>query len=189
MIVVGDHLPWARGIKNITRPQGPTRWDDSQANVLAGLAEAGEWAYITHDDIVVMRPVDVIVPGHRGPLALYPNRGDYYRRAHEVGAWLRTQGVATPLNFNVHQPFLAHGARYAELADRAAHLKAGFRASIYGNLIGLRARRVHDPKVIAAGARPHPSWAAISMGDKSFKQGYVGKVVRQMFPEPSPYES
>jgi hypothetical protein len=165
------------------------RYEDGQQNVLAGLASVDGWAYISHDDIIVLRPVGVLLPAHRGPLSLYRRSGDYYRRAHAIDGWLRTQGIARPLNYNVHMPFLVDVARYLDAARQVEHLPAGFRQSVYGNLVGLKTRKVIDPKVVASGAKPHPSWPVISMSDRSFGRGYIGKVVRQTFPHPGRYEA
>jgi hypothetical protein len=177
---------WAK-VENITLPKQANRHDDSQINVLTGLSKVSGWAYISHDDFVIVRPVDLIAPSHRGPLTLYRRHGDYYSRAARVSSWLYSKALPV-LNYNVHMPFLADAGRYLDIAERVAHLPAGFRQSVYGNVVGLRAPRIFDPKVVPTGARPHPSWPVWATSDRSFSAGFVGREIRRLFPEPGPYE-
>lgn len=187
--MAGDALPgWACDVANIVLPDQPNRWEDSQASILTGLAAVGGWAYIMHDDMIVSRPVEWIAPCNRGGLALYRNRGNYYDRARKVGAWLKSKGHREPLNFNVHVPFLVNADRYLDTAAMVSHLPAGFRASVYGNVLGLKTRRVIDPKVSHTGSMPHPSWPVWSLSDRSFEKGLVGRQVKKVLADAGPYE-
>lgn len=169
-------------------PKQANRWEDSQANVLAGLTVLGGWVYITHDDNIVVRDVDWIAPANRGPLSLYRNRGSYYDRARKIGAWLKTQGHRNPTNFNVHQPFLVNADRYLEASRLVAHIPAGFRQSVYGNLCALKTRRVVDPKVSNPAIMPQPNWPVWSLSDRSFERGLVGREVKRVLADPGPYD-
>jgi hypothetical protein len=169
-------------------PRQSNRWEDSQTSVLAALNELEGWAYITHDDTIVVRPCDWIAPSNRGPLALYKNRGSYYDRARKVGAWLKGQGHRNPLNFNVHSPFLVDAGKYVEAARMVERLPAGFRASVYGNVYGLKTRKVIDPKVSNPGLTPPAGWPIWSLSDRSFERGLVGREVKQVLSDPGPYD-
>lgn len=185
-MVAGDQLPeWAAGVLNLVRNRIASRFEDAEANIRAGLGQLDGWAYILHDDMVVARPVAWIAPSNRGVLTSYRGGGAYYQRARQVAEWLRRQGSPT-INYNVHLPFLVSADRY--LAVTAVTVPAGFSLSVYGNLMGLRTRTVIDPKVTTPGSRPHPSWPVWSHSDRSFRQGLVGRMVRDGFPTPSPYE-
>lgn len=169
-------------------PRQPNRWEDSQASVLAALETVGGWAYITHDDNIVVRDVDWIAPSNRGPLSLYKNRGSYYDRARKIGAWLKGRGHHNPLNFNVHSPMLVDAERYVDAAAMVSHLPAGFRASVYGNIYGLKTRKVIDPKVSHPGMAPPAGWPIWSLSDRSFDRGLVGREVKRLLNDPGPYD-
>jgi hypothetical protein len=186
VVVAGDQLPeWAAGVVNLVRNRVSSRFDDAEANTRAGLSHVDGWAYIFHDDMVVARPVAWIAPSNRGVLA-YRGGGPYYQRAKQVNAWLRGQGIPTPVNYNVHLPFLVSADCY--LAVTAVTVPSGFSLSVYGNLMGLKTRKVIDPKVTTPGSRPHPSWPVWSHSDRSFRQGLVGRYVRDLYPTPGDYE-
>ena len=187
MVVAGDQTPgWLTGVDNVQVDRKSGRFDDAEANVRAGLARVAGWAYIFHDDMVVARPVRWIAPANRGLLSSYRSGGAYYQRARQVDGWLRTQISRPAVNFNVHLPFLVTAGRYLELTD--VKLPTGFGLSVYGNLMGLRTRTVVDPKVTTPGSRPHPSWPVWSMSDRSFRSGLIGRMVRDLYPRPGPYE-
>ncbi len=135
-----------------------------------------------------MRPVDWIRPAHRGPLALLRGGGEYHRRAKAVRLFLERWGIRDPLNFNVHLPALVDAPRYLELAVQASGVIPGYQLSVYGNLIGLKTSWVHDPKVIGTGEKPNPSWPVWATSDRSFRQGLIGRMIRDSFPNPGPYE-
>ena len=160
--------------------------------MLAALGEVGDgWAYICHDDIFVVKPVDWVGPCVRGPLphmVSRMSRNPYYKRADAARNWLVGRGIAKPWNYNVHVPFLCHAPTYLEIAAEAKGLPAGYRASLYGNLRRLPARRVPDPKVTSDGATPNARLACWSMSDGVWKQGLAGKLVRRGLPEPAPWE-
>lgn len=189
VVVAGDQLPeWAAGgLVNVIVDKKASRFDDAESNVRAALETVTGWAYILHDDMVVARPVAWIAPANRGVLSSYRGGGAYYQRARHVDAWLRRQGIRTPVNFNVHLPFLVNAGCYLETTSNK--VPSGFGLSVYGNLMGLKTRTVIDPKVTTPGSRPHPSWPVWSMSDRSFKTGLVGRMVRDGFPTPGPYET
>jgi len=94
VIVVGDEVPaWCVGLVNVVRDRDKNRYEDSERNVLAGLDLVQGWAYVTHDDCFVMRPVDYIAPAHRGPLGAIRGGTDYYKRARATAAWLAARGL------------------------------------------------------------------------------------------------
>jgi hypothetical protein len=189
IVLAGDHPPdWVTGVTSIQLGRRSSRFDDAEANIRAGLAQVSGWAYICHDDMVVVRPVDWIAPANRGLLSSYRGHGAYFQRARAVNEWLRRQGILTPVNFNIHLPFLVDVARYAAQAEDTTHLPCGFGLSVYGNLSRLRTRTVTDPKVTTPGSRPHPSWPVWSLSDRSFKNGLIGRMLRDGFPTPGPYE-
>jgi len=187
-VLAGDPPPtWAVGVETVQLDRKASRFDDAEANIRAGLiAIDRDWVYIMHDDMVVVRPVTWIAPSNRGVLFSYRGDGHYYQRARQVGEWLRRQGIPTPVNHNVHLPFLV--SRTCYLATTAVRVPNGFSLSVYGNLMGLRTRQVIDPKVTTPGSRPHPSWPVWSHSDRSFRSGLVGRMVRDLYPTPGPYE-
>lgn len=188
VLVVGDALPqWAVGVESIPLPRQPGRYDDNQFNTLTGLAKLDGWAYISQDDIVIAQPVDFIAPTHRGALGLYRGGGEWYNRGRRIGSWLQQHGYPT-LCYETHLPFLVEADIYLELAERVAHLPGGFRPTVYGNVRGLRAPRIFDPKVVPTGATPNPRWPVWATTDRSFRVGAIGKMIRQRFPDPGPYE-
>lgn len=186
MVVAGDPTPeWCSGVVNIQLPKMSSRFDDAETNVRAALGAVDGWAYICHDDMIVTRPVGVILPANRGFLDNYRGHGAYYQRAKAVDVWLRGQGVTRPVNHNIHIPFLVRVDRYLELVS--PRLPTGFGLSVYGNLAGLRTRWVYDPKVTTPGAKPHPSWPVWSLSDRTLKAGLIGRMLRDLFPTPGPY--
>ena len=175
-------------------PRLSSRFDDSQTSVLHGLSLAGKWAYIAHDDMFVMKPVDWIGPVVRGGLPVMSKRmarNQYYLRGDEARRWLISQGVSKPWNYNVHVPFLCQSDLYLAVAERAreAGLKAGYRASMYGNLLRLPALKVPDPKITSNGVKPNARTVCWSMSNPVWENGMAGKMVRQRLTQPAPWET
>lgn len=190
VVVAGDPLPsFVSGVEGIPLPRQVNRHEDSERNVRVALGEVrNRWAYVMHDDMVITRPVAWIGPAHRGRLEVRDGGGDYVARAAAVGRRLIELGCLRPLNFNVHRPFLVDTSRYLKIATDHADLPAGFGLTLYGNLLALQAPFAIDPKLVAGGSRPHPSWVVWSFSDPSFIRGPGGQMTRELFPTPGQYE-
>jgi hypothetical protein len=188
VVVAGDEVPaWTRNVLNVVRDRDHSRYEDAEGNVLAGLVLCSGWAYVSHDDCFVMRPVDLVAPAHRGALEAFRGGTDYYRRAKATVRWLESRGLPTR-NWNVHQPFLVSAAIYRDISTGCERSTAGFRNSVYGNVMGLRAPLVDDPKITGTGVKPKEVWPVWSCSDSAFRRGWIGREVRMRFDAPGRYE-
>lgn len=148
---------------------------------------------LMNDDFFCVKPTESWPrPAHRGPLAeLAKERdGNYGKLLRATADLLIESGIAEPLAYTLHKPIVmtraslqmayAYGA-----ANRAEGEQVSWR-SIYGNLMRLGGPYEDDVKVHANGGMPPGPW--VSTNDGSFRYHPVGRRLRAILSEPSPYE-
>lgn len=99
-------------------------------------------------------------------------------------------GVSNPIDYDIHVPMPMNREQISKLTRRKL-----FPRSIYGNLANIGGQQIADVKTYTPGSvmssRSNDFTTSdlpfISTEDKSFKIVYE-EVLRDMFPEPSPYE-
>lgn len=200
--IVGHCPGWVRGVRTIPVEQS-TRPGMKRPNALANLAmlAAGgpDEFVLFNDDFFVVRPAEWPPrPAHRGRLAsLAADRrtalplSPYAKVLELTDTILREAGFPDPLAYETHMPMhlTAEGLALAlDYGDQHSGGEQFAPRSLYGNLLQIRGEQVGDVKV--RDASPAPAWQCefVSTTDASFRYHPIGKRLRELFPEASPYE-
>lgn len=198
--VVGNRPPWLRNVEHIPVPQKGTKFANSTANVRAACAcsDISDDFSLWNDDFFALVPT--VTPNyHRGPITVAkkrhnPNRRKRhaaYREGIAATAWLLEQwGYAKPLNYDIHTPMMVNREAMTDVLDRAAPagIAALHKRSVYGNVMELGGELAEDPKITLPRKVWPPGATWVSTLDRTFADGEVGRRLREMFPNPSPYE-
>lgn len=157
--------------------------------------EITEDFWLFNDDFFVMkkRKAD-FEPQYNGRIIDYIDRikkryhdshSEYTVRLMNTIDALEKAGFGT-LNYEVHKPMLINRAKALEVLERFPEI-GGFR-SLYGNYWQVGGENQHDMKIKELGTFDWEDWEFLSTADKSFREGEVGKYVREKFKERSRFE-
>lgn len=195
--IFGHRPKWVSdAVRHVFLPQrDPMRFKYENATELMRMLALGgpERFALMNDDFFCVRPAESWPrPAHRGSLlALADERvGNYGKMLRATASLLLESGIAEPLAYTLHKPLamtrtnLQMAFQYGD-THRAAGEHVSWR-SVYGNLMRLGGQREEDVKVHADGGMPAGSWC--STNDGSFRYHPVGKRIRSVFSQPSPYE-
>ena len=195
--LVGHKPEWAANVEHLpTSHNGGTKWrrirtDLARACAIDGLSE--HFAY-WNDDFFALRPTEYPV-WHRGPITCSPPRNQTRQAKHRecvssTGWLLQKWGIETPLNYETHTPQVMTRTGLADVAARADETDIdGLQLrSLFSNIHGLPAEHVKDCKIGKPNVGITDGQVWVSTSDGSFRTGRVGKQIRAMFPDPSPYE-
>ena len=153
-----------------------------------------------NDDFFIVKPLESILPLHRGPLKERSDRyaqgisTSYYNKLlHNTYHKLLKHGIEEPLDYDVHMPLVMDKEKTLE-ALKMARIGQVLPRSIYGNIAQIEGSRVGDVKVYASSAFAFKTYdynagdsPYLSTEDQSFDQVYED-VLKDMFPDPSVYE-
>lgn len=92
----------------------------------------------------------------------------------------------TILNYEVHKPMLINRRKALEVLDNFPNI-GGFR-SLYGNYWQIGGENRHDMKIKDLGTYDWEDWEFLSTSDESFKEGEVGRFIRERFNKKSRFE-
>lgn len=210
LAVAGGAPDWLTNVDYLPVPQ---RINRPATNALAALkalvrrADLTDDVIVLNDDMYVTQPVAHVGQMHRGPLdaaledirARYP-RHAYARAMTDTAAMLVRMGLARPLCYDaLHVPMLLNRGQLQETfaaiaADQRVHhtipswVDRIHWKTVHGNLHRLGGDQVDDVKV--RDLDEQPVWPApyVSTDDRSFTTGAIGRHLRALFPDPSPYE-
>ena len=208
--IAGYKPRWVTNVEHLPLRQTRTKYENSTANLLAAATHddvSEEFVYF-NDDFFVIQPMASIPILHRGPVS---HVVDYYlskyRHRRNAGAYVdgmvRTAdiltglGVDEPLSYEVHAPLPMTKTGFREAVRTASGhgITALHKRTLYGNLHGLGgevgfpgADQEGDCKIFKDGMKWSPDWPFLSSGGAVLQNGEVGRFVRSLFPDPSPYE-
>lgn len=145
----------------------------------------------TSDDIFIMNPLKKLPIHHRGEfrriIQAYDNshKFNYYtKRAKETYKRLKALGVANPLSYELHIPFVINKKKWLQISPE---INGRYnKLSMYGNLNKIGGTKARDVKVRQKDWIPESNF--ISTYDSTFGTNQVGKLIRERFPERSIYE-
>jgi hypothetical protein len=151
-----------------------------------------------NDDFYVLRPVDGPPACHRGPLEalLGPEKarrrlgGSSYRGGRRDTARLLAElGIEDPLAYDaLHLPMVFGKAKLAEALELGSGVPALHYRTLYGNLAGRPGIQHANVKISDRATVPKAEWDFVSTNTRAFEGGRVGVIIRDLFPDPSPYE-
>lgn len=179
------------------------KYQNSRAN-LRGLAFCPDIApkvVIMNDDFFITAPLEEVPVLHYGTL------GDFFaffrrhqrststymlgeQRTHE---WLRGQGFTNTLSYALHVPLPTSRTAMKMTLRRLPMVSPGGRVPLHfrtalGNLAQLGGERAPDVKLLRGQlALPGLPSPFASSSDRTWEMG-LGNRIREMFPEPGPYE-
>ncbi|MFE2424641.1 hypothetical protein [Streptomyces hokutonensis] len=194
--IVGFRPWWAAGARHIpTRQRGISRYVNTTTAMRAAcehpeVSDPFVWA---NDDTFVMSPQPSPFPVfHRGPVreleAHYGARsGAYLAAMRETRDFLVGLGYEDPISYELHVPLPVHKAPMLQALDLAPGHDAHKR-TVYGVLNNLGGTQMTDVKVMRRGPQFDVRSPFLSTMPDSFANGAVGRLIRQSFPEPCPYE-
>ena len=151
--------------------------------------------WLFNDDFFIMSKIDDVLPIVNGTLYHHikriekrnGSRSPYTRKLGRTMEYLKDHGYDT-LSYEVHIPMLINRKKALEVINMPNYSYA-FR-SMYGNFYTIAARLEPDVKIVKLDEEPDPDIHNhyLSTSNDSFRDGVVGKFVRESFPEKTDYE-
>jgi hypothetical protein len=215
-VVIAGYVPtWVRNVHRIEVPQGPVKGQNTTKNLLAAAVEleaAGVTdAVLMNDDFYVVEPIEAVPVLHRGPVDAVIRETMLRIRGRTTGGWRSRwlQGMedtralllaelgTEPLSYELHVPLPFEPAGMVETIEWCeAHmdrLRDGVpihKRTVHGNLAFLGGSLMaEDPKVTYPSRLDWPDGPFVSTNDTTWLRHLVGARLREMFAEPSRYES
>lgn len=200
--VAGFCPPWVTGVGRIPVRQTTSKYRNSTANLRAACQhpEVSDAFVYMNDDFFILEPLIEVPVLHRGPLSEFLRRQPRqlparrpqmnYRGGREATARLLAElGFSEPLAYEpLHTPMPMTKAGMLEALDAGARLPVLQYRTLYGNLAGIGGSASVNHKIAERHGLPEPGWPFVSTDDGAFDRGAVGKLLRQRFPVPGPYE-
>ena len=198
---IAGHCPdWVRGVGRLELEPLPDKWENINASTRAVCSDdrISDDFILFNDDHFVVAPVDKLPVWHLGRLsrliALLEGRGlqdnswlDGLRAtAAQMAAW----GYKNPMAYEAHIPLAFNRRRLAWMLDNATH-KPFLPGAAY-SATGFATGRVGDNVKCVDGqellTNIMQGFPLLSTEDYAFASGPVGEYVRNLFPNPGPYE-
>lgn len=181
------------------RQEGFSKWDKVR-NMIARVCQNDEITedfWLFNDDFFILKPmVPDMPPQYNGTLISYIERIErktgpdgYTERLRHAERDLVAKGFST-LNYEVHKPMLINRKKALEVMEKFPTTPC-FR-SLYGNYCGIGGNDRHDMKIKVLNYRNMPMvesfWDFVSTSDVSFRDGEIGRFIRQQFNKESRFE-
>lgn len=178
----------------VIRQDAPTKWENVR-NMLKRVCkneEISEKFWLFNDDFFIIKPWTSEVPLYNGTLQDHIEHIErrhgvrqtaYTAKLRECQHVLEDAGYGT-LNYAIHCPMLVDREKMRETLRRFPDCPM-FR-SLYGNMNAIGGEDHCDCKVVGLDRLVDSEW--VSTCDESFRSGRIGRYIRQLFPEPSPWE-
>lgn len=188
--VFGGKPDWYIG-NHVRLKQNGFKYDNARAN-LAAVArhyDVSENFILMNDDFYAIRPVESVLPLHRGTLQehldmIKVNLG-YKKFVQETQDLLVSMGVTEPLSYELHVPMVMTKAGLKKVIRMD-----GLWRSLYGNLYSVGGEKFNDVKVhntIDIDTLMKNPLPYISSHEDTF-QGILDGYFKDAFPNPSKYE-
>lgn len=185
--------------KRLKIPQkGFNKWEIVRKNIRLALENEGisENFWLFNDDFFILKPFTTDAPQYDGELIDYIESIIKKHNGSESQYTLRLRGTiealekigCTTLNYEVHKPMLINKQMGLEILKRFPNVP-GFR-SLYGNYYQIGGINRQDMKIRATSYDMSvvDEWDFLSTSDDSFKNGEVGRYIRDKFKERSRFE-
>lgn len=193
--MVGHRPSWVTGVEHVPGNRATSKTQNVHDNVriACDIGEASDVVVLMNDDFFIVHPDPPLETWWRRPLIDHIasiRRWSPWRQSLEAARdWLATVGIPDPLSYELHVPLPMNRRAMASVLDEVGMFSPLFPPqwrTVYGNRLGLGGTQHPDVKVGTAGEWD-PAWPFLSCSPQSW-DGAVGRHIRAMFPEPSPYE-
>lgn len=187
--LAGYQPSWTAAVGRIKVRQGPRKWDNQASNLAAACAhpDVADRLILFNDDFFVLKPTSPAPMLHRGPIGGVLRR--YRNRRSEYASRLRATadhvGQEAPAYDSIHVPMPLVKDKMASVLDDLG--PALLFRTVYGNRWKVGGQLSQDVKIAKTNTVPTGRYASTS--DTAFRCRPVGRHIRDMFPDPSPYEA
>jgi hypothetical protein len=180
---------WVQNVTSVVTRQGKSKWQNALDNLVACLDEVSDEFVLMNDDFFIMHPMARIPVLHRDTTGRGGGSGGLYQQARDaVRSILAEEGITEPVSYELHVPFVYNRTLLQETLRRAEGWQiAGFQRTLYGNLNAIGGTFMDDCKI--SRKQDVDDLPFLSTNDNSFRGAQVGRIIRDRFPDPSPYES
>jgi len=192
-VTVAGFVPrWLRDIQALPVPQSGSKQENIRAAIRAACERYDEWL-LCWDDVFVCQPIDHLPRMHRGPMRDLVDAhrsakplSSYLRDLEATGKALEAEGIPVPLAYDcIHVPQPIHSPTMLRALDLAGQHSVSGVLTVHGNLrSGDRGMQVGNAKATSGWSRR----AFVSTNDRRWRAEPVGGWLRDLFPEPSPWE-
>lgn len=189
--LVGQKPAWVTGVGFIEVPFDPnvTKYRRINDNLWAAINHPGvsndfiRW----DDDMFPLANVKRIIHAHKGLLKTLGRPDIYGQSIDETIAALKTIGIESPVNYELHTPMIFNKSLLKQVWDDSKVLQY---RSYYGNCLSVGGWPAEDNKVYRLDVSADLLDAGfISTSNGSFASGVVGQQLREWFTDPSKYEA
>jgi hypothetical protein len=152
---------------------------------------------LMNDDFFILKPVEKIENYIRGTIAdmiaKHPTKGGYYYHSlSDTKKVMEAIGIDNPLDFEIHAPIIFNKDKLLTVMEMIQPDKAYSLRSCYGNMNGLKGKKVIDFKAsglvdFAYQMKRDPAY--LSINDNMVAQKEFRDWIRRKFPKPSKYET
>jgi hypothetical protein len=184
--LAGYQPSWTAGVGRIRVRQSHSKWDNQERNLRAAcdVAEVSDPFVLFNDDFFVIEPIPAVPVLHRGTVGEVidrwrQRRDEYGRRFRKTAALVGSDALCYDA-IHVPMTFRKEPLRRVLTESRGALFR-----TVYGNRLQVGGRVHHDVKVRGDRFCEGPF---VSTSDATFARKQAGRRIRQMFPQPSPYE-
>lgn len=197
--IIGHKPPWVKeryganeGVYFWPRAQRSSKYRNANESLVEITQEAGTALtspfLLMNDDFYITSPLDQVDVFHMGPVDQVI---DWYRTRHHRGVYwrgmvatnevMKGQGITDALSYELHIPMPIYRDPLLEAWAMGRHLDVLHIRTLYGNIAQLGGTYMEDVKVYGLQPRTHSPF--MSTNDRVLQH------LRDMFPDPSPYES
>lgn len=177
------HLPTTQALGD--------RHGNVRLNLTAACHAHDRWVCMW-DDVYVTRPLDALPVHHRGAVAAHVQAraaaGEfrtYERDLQATGQLLERLGYLQPLCYDaLHMPQTIHSPDMLKAIDLAVQHGVKMVLTLHGNLAQVGGTE-------GVNAKADTGWSRrpfVSTSDRRWKSAPVGAYIRDLFPDPSPWE-
>jgi len=153
----GKPPEWVQNTEWVKTPQDDTRYRNTTRAMVAACEhpDVSDPFILMNDDFYILRKTKNIPALNRGTVeevlaeyrAQYPNSDAYVDGMGATLERLREMGYENPLSYELHTPLVVDKAKMLEAIEAGSDLSVIHKRTMYGNLAGLRGRKIEDVKV------------------------------------------
>jgi len=177
----------------------PSKWErvHNMLRMACMNDEITEDFWLFNDDFFILKPVDDnMPPQYNGSLQAQIRRVErrhgretsYTKRLKHLVATLEEAGK-TQVNYSVHKPILINRRKMLEVLDKFPN--EPMTRALYGNYWEIGGEDCRDMKVMLPWydvEKVEREWRFVSTCDDSFRDGNIGRYIREKFPYKSRFE-
>lgn len=176
------------------KQKGRNKWQKSTSTFreIADTEGVSEDFWLFNDDFFILEKIEDLPYMYMGTLAdrvdgIWKKRtvSGYANRLDLTREELERRGMTT-YDYALHVPMLINKKKAVEVLDEFP--KCPMFRSLYGNMWNVGGVMVPDVKIHDQDGLPEEGQALLSTNDGSFRDGAVGRLLRERFPEPSRWE-